>query len=326
MSGPSGTASDAGRLKASPAVRTPPLRTTPLARPYAPPQDPFPPGFAAADEPIKVSVRPTLWAFLPPPALLVFILSLGAFVTAVLLADAGAGDAATASAILFVLGYALSAALWARVLGRVWFLVLPVTYFLGVYIAAYLSFTASPTNSPASFLGAESGLYVALGVVVPAILGLLAWWNTFYAVTDRRALELSGFLQRNLRDLPLDRIRSVVPRPSRVYNWFGYGTVLLLATVPLGGVRFLLTPLAVRRQALGLAFYGVRSPGELAGVIEGIVRAAATQPAPAAPTTAPAAAAAGPTGPAPLCGRCKNALVWVAPERRFYCSNCRQYV
>ena len=317
-------ATPARPVSARPSIRAPAVGPGPaIADPT--PHDRFPSGYVSTDETLLATARPSLWAFFHPIALGAFVVASGLFVAAVAANDAGLGGAAGALALSFALGFVVSIAVWARVLGRGIYFALPIAYFGGFYLAVALSFRDPNPTSSVSLVASELAWFSLVGLAAPAILALLSWLNTFYAVTNRRAIELTGFIHRNVRDLSLGRIQSVLAVPSRLSRWFGFGTVFLLAQPLVGGVRYHRSPSEIRRRNIGLAFYGVRRPAELAAVVQRQLPGGAASPS-VAGVVAPGAASPGPRDTvSAVCGRCGGPLVWVAPSSKYYCPRCAQF-
>lgn len=256
-----------------------------------------------------LSVKPSVRSFLPPIALGAWGVSVAAFAGAALL---GTGPAGEVLASVFLLGYLLSTIAWAHLLGREWYLQLLFVYFAALYGAALVQVGATPSGSLVLLLAIELGLFAVMGLLVPVLVSLLLWRNAWYALTDRRAIELWGAVHRTVRDLPLSEVRRVVLRPL---GRLGPATVLVLSEGGARGYSAWTGPSAVRRENLGLAFYGVRDGPETAATLE---RLRTPEPRGPSPPTPSGPSAAG-------CPRCHTPLVWVAPAGRQYCPNCREY-
>jgi hypothetical protein len=308
--------------RASVTIRSPSLGPSAPGTMTGARRDPFPPGFLALGEEVQVSAKPVLVAFLDPPALVlaaVSVLSLAAV--------AGTSDPGSAGVLfgVFLATYVTAMLLWARVVGRGLLVVLPLSFFLALVgvVAAELT-NPSSTDLIRGAIPFETVLFAVLELVIPVVLALLTWMASHYAITSRRALELSGLLRPTARELALDQIQNVVPHPALWGGWVGYGTVNLFRPSAVGGSRWGIGHRSLRRQALGLSFYGVKDAPKLAADIQA---ALASVRRPSAATSAPTAAAPGAAtaGSGALCAVCKTPLVFVAPSGRYYCPKCGTY-
>ena len=116
------------------------------------------------------------------------------------------------------------------------FLVLLVTAFLASY--AYAKIGSIDHD------GTRTGLRVAVAVVAAVVViwwtlrRFVAWWTTTYTFTDRRFIERSGFIAKEGRTIPLNRISGVDFEIGVVDRIFGCGTLVVSdaseqGTVPL---------------------------------------------------------------------------------------------
>ena len=333
------------------------VRSPTYAPPPAPtvtemlPRDPFPPQFLEPGESVLASLQPRLLAYLNLPALGTSAISLVALAAAGELAQSGTPGASTLF-VVFAATFFLATALWARRLGRGALVLLPLGYFLGLAVAAFVAPVTTDGVSSATGGGvattwavvtAEIALFAVLEIGLPFPLTLLAWYRTSYALTDRRAIEVTGVFSRESRWIPFERLGPMRPHQSFVGRWLGYGRLAFVDRHPATGAR---RPILAPRLGLGVIgaeFYGIPEPRKLAARFEaivaparradpslGVVPAVVPPTVPAPVRTTPAPTATPPAAPAPSpgarCPRCGTALIFVAPASRFYCPVCGQYV
>src|SRR5664279_72168 len=121
-------------------------------------------------------------------------------------------------------------------------LVWPVVVLLvTVPIAAYLAGMV-PDGSVQSWLRLAIGVIAGLGVVKWVLWPFLKWWNTVYAITDRRLVIREGVLNRSGHDMPLTRLNDVSFSHNVIERMLGCGRLvvesagergqLVLANVP----------------------------------------------------------------------------------------------
>jgi len=306
------------------------------------PRDPFPPQFLEGDETVLASVKPALRAFLGIPALLVGAVSLSAL--AGVSAVAGNGPAETAFFTVFAALFLFNNLLWSRWLGRGFLVLLPLAFFVGLILAAAASGLSSPVTAAdvRAVVAAELPLFAVLELALPLALFLLRWLHTFYALTDRRVIEVTGVFGRDPRWILLPDVGPITSKESWFGRWWGYGRVRFVDRSSRAGSRTGLAALALGRGIVGAEFFGVALPAQLSKQLEEIVapaRRVEATPASAGPTAPPsptpaarspaAPASPPPPGPAAIgarCPRCSTPLVFVAPASKFYCPSCGRYV
>ena len=72
-------------------------------------------------------------------------------------------------------------------------------------------------------------IFALLFVVIPGIrviLGLIGWWASSYALTDKRALMFAGILSRDTVDCAHDKIQQATLRQGIVDRIFGFGSII----------------------------------------------------------------------------------------------------
>jgi uncharacterized membrane protein YdbT with pleckstrin-like domain len=83
---------------------------------------------------------------------------------------------------------------------------------------------------------------VVVGVVAVVLLVLLVlrpfvrWWSTSYTFTDRRFIQRTGFIAKEGRTIPLNRISGVDFEMGLVDRIFGCGTLVVSDASELGRV------------------------------------------------------------------------------------------
>jgi len=117
------------------------------------------------------------------------------------------------------------------------FLILLVLVFL-------VSFIAAQVNGNVSDDTASTGIGVIVGVVAVIVLvwwvlrPFVTWATTTYTFTDRRFIQRSGFIAKEGRTIPLNRISGVDFEMGLIDRIFGCGTLVVTdasesGTVPL---------------------------------------------------------------------------------------------
>ena len=105
-------------------------------------------------------------------------------------------------------------------------LVLLVTTFLAVYLVTQVSDRVDGD-------GTRSALEIVIGVLAAAVLlwfvvrPFVSWLFTTYTFTDRRFIQRTGFVAREGRTIPLNRISGVDFEVGVVDRLFGCGTLVV---------------------------------------------------------------------------------------------------
>ena len=116
------------------------------------------------------------------------------------------------------------------------FVIAPVLALSTFLLVMLIGFAALATESLAVAVR-TCGLplvFFAIIVVVTAYLGYLTWLKTYFAVTDKRVLQKSGFFGTSAFDAPLASIQNVTLLQPFLYKLFGIGTIVF-ATSGTGG-------------------------------------------------------------------------------------------
>ncbi|MCI4321994.1 MAG: PH domain-containing protein, partial [Thermoplasmata archaeon] len=188
-----------------------------------------------------------------------------------------------------------------------------------------------------------AGLLAVFAIVIPMVLSILIWRNTVYAMTDRRALKVTGILGRFSRDAALDKIQDVTMNQGAISRALGCGD-LIMSTAAGGGDSA--SGFRTERQGRGIAWFGVPDPLEVRrqvhemseGARQTMREADYRQMATAfreAGTPIPQTLAGGPVASRPvaagsrlgqglvICPRCGTAAGFSSELGGFYCSSCK---
>jgi uncharacterized membrane protein YdbT with pleckstrin-like domain len=106
------------------------------------------------------------------------------------------------------------------------FLVLLVVVFVTAFLAAQVNGNVDD-DSARTTLGIVVGLVAAVVVVWWVVRPFVRWWTTTYTFTNRRFIERSGFIAKEGRTIPLNRISGVDFEIGVVDRLFGCGTLVV---------------------------------------------------------------------------------------------------
>jgi uncharacterized membrane protein YdbT with pleckstrin-like domain len=112
---------------------------------------------------------------------------------------------------------------WFVLFGKIFLEVL----LIGILIAASLGFSAY-------YPVAIYGLALILLPLVGILMDVLAWRNKAYIVTNRRVIQISGVLNKDVVDSSLEKVNDVKMSQSFFGRIFGYGDVEILTASELG--------------------------------------------------------------------------------------------
>ena len=110
----------------------------------------------------------------------------------------------------------------------------------------FASLKTGPTSAPnvAMFLGGSTFLLIAL---ISLISSWFDNWTTELAVTDRRIIYKTGFIRRQMREMNMDKIESVIVNQSILGRLLDFGTIHVMGTGQgIENFRLITCPLAVR--------------------------------------------------------------------------------
>jgi uncharacterized membrane protein YdbT with pleckstrin-like domain len=108
-----------------------------------------------------------------------------------------------------------------------------------VFVAAYLG---GRVQKDVSNDAVATGLGVLVGVVAAAVLvwwvvrPFVTWFSTSYTFTDRRFIQRTGFIAKEGRTIPLNRISGVDFEMGLVDRIFGCGTLVVSDASEMGRV------------------------------------------------------------------------------------------
>ncbi len=105
-------------------------------------------------------------------------------------------------------------------------LVLLVTTFLAVYLLAQVSDRVDGDGTR-SILEIVIGVLAALVVLWFVVRPFVSWFFTTYTFTDRRFIQRTGFVAREGRTIPLNRISGVDFEVGVIDRLFGCGTLVV---------------------------------------------------------------------------------------------------
>jgi uncharacterized membrane protein YdbT with pleckstrin-like domain len=78
------------------------------------------------------------------------------------------------------------------------------------------------------------GLLILLAPAVSLTRDVLIWWNRQYIITNRRVIQLSGVLSKNVVDSSLEKVNDVMLQQSFLGRLFGYGDLEVLTASEIG--------------------------------------------------------------------------------------------
>lgn len=117
-----------------------------------------------------------------------------------------------------------------------WFLLLSVIAFEIVIILILIAVTiAAGTFLPefALFIGAAGAIFLLLPVAT-MLRDILDWMNRQYIVTNRRVIQISGILNKNVTDSSLEKVTDVKMEQSAIGRLFDYGDIEILTASEFG--------------------------------------------------------------------------------------------
>jgi hypothetical protein len=150
----------------------------------------------------------------------------------------------------------------------------------GVIIAvAIVLRTVQETQSPALISVAALSWVAALVPLGYTIQIALDWINERYIITNRRVMEVTGIINKHVRDSALEKVNDVDMRQSILGRLLRYGTVQIITGSDIGLNRFqrLANPVRFKRAML--------NQKEALGLLDG-QQAALAHSAPLAPASA----------------------------------------
>jgi len=113
-----------------------------------------------------------------------------------------------------------------------------VAEILIIFILSVVSVAASVAYPPAALLAPVIGLLLALIPAVGMVRDILIWYNRQYIVTNRRVIQISGMINKNVVDSSLEKVNDVKMSQSFFGRIFDYGNVEILTASELGVNQF----------------------------------------------------------------------------------------
>jgi uncharacterized membrane protein YdbT with pleckstrin-like domain len=121
---------------------------------------------------------------------------------------------------------------WFVVLGAIFIELLMI---LGIIVATILAAIFIPVE-----WGVLKGVATAIGIllllfpIVTLTYDIMVWYNRQYIVTNRRVVQISGIINKNVTDSSLEKVNDVKLAQSALGRIFGYGDVEILTASELG--------------------------------------------------------------------------------------------
>jgi uncharacterized membrane protein YdbT with pleckstrin-like domain len=78
------------------------------------------------------------------------------------------------------------------------------------------------------------GLLILAAPAVSLTRDVMIWWNRQYIITNRRVIQVSGVLSKNVADSSLEKVNDVMLQQSFFGRVFGYGDLEVLTASELG--------------------------------------------------------------------------------------------
>lgn len=107
-----------------------------------------------------------------------------------------------------------------------------------IVILVSVGIAASVAFPPAVFLAPVIGLLLALIPAVGMLRDILIWYNRQYIVTNRRVIQVSGVINKNVVDSSLEKVNDVKMSQSFFGRIFDYGDIEILTASELGVNQF----------------------------------------------------------------------------------------
>jgi len=113
-----------------------------------------------------------------------------------------------------------------------------VAEILIIFILIVISVAASVAYPPAALLAPVIGLLLSIIPAVGMVRDILIWYNRQYIVTNRRVIQISGVINKNVVDSSLEKVNDVKMSQSFFGRIFDYGNVEILTASELGVNQF----------------------------------------------------------------------------------------
>ncbi|MEW5827920.1 MAG: PH domain-containing protein [Chloroflexota bacterium] len=105
-----------------------------------------------------------------------------------------------------------------------------------IFVAAAVA--VSVAFPPAALFAPIVALVLALIPLIGMIRDILVWYNRQYIVTNRRVIQISGVINKNVVDSSLEKVNDVKMSQSFFGRIFDYGNVEILTASELGVNQF----------------------------------------------------------------------------------------
>jgi len=109
---------------------------------------------------------------------------------------------------------------------------------LMIVILVAVGIAASVAYPPVALLAPVVGLLLALIPAVGMLRDILIWYNRQYLVTNRRVIQVSGVINKNVVDSSLEKVNDVKMSQSFFGRIFDYGNIEILTASELGVNQF----------------------------------------------------------------------------------------
>jgi len=147
-----------------------------------------------------------------------------------------------------------------------------------IFILVAGSIAASVAYPPAVLLAPVIGLLLAIIPAVGMLRDILIWYSRQYIVTNRRVLQISGVVNKNVVDSLLEKVNDVKMSQSFFGRIFDYGNIEILTASELGVNQFqrigdpvgFKTAMLNAKEKLGfdeIAVHAVRPPDDIPTLI-----------------------------------------------------------
>jgi len=107
-----------------------------------------------------------------------------------------------------------------------------------ILILVAVSIAVSVAYPPAALLAPVIGLLLVLIPAIGMVRDILIWYNRQYIVTNRRVIQISGVINKNVVDSSLEKVNDVKMSQSFFGRLFDYGNVEILTASELGVNQF----------------------------------------------------------------------------------------
>jgi len=109
---------------------------------------------------------------------------------------------------------------------------------LMIVILVAVGIAVSVAYPPVALLAPVVGLLLALIPAVGMLRDILIWYNRQYLVTNRRVIQVSGVINKNVVDSSLEKVNDVKMSQSFFGRIFDYGNIEILTASELGVNQF----------------------------------------------------------------------------------------